>query len=193
MRIGTIIIFILSELSKAKFFILCDLIFLVMVQGKFEIDLSPVGVKELTLQLNPAMSNSVISNTPLSRTVSLSPWLKSTPAISNFVTFRRNTGQHQSGSAVKAPPDKMYWKAEKCIDVFLVTKAKSNWLDLLLRMKKATSCRYLLILGIKLLLQKFDANLAISNYFSIPLRVRDSEVLLYVRRHLPTDSWGLLP
>ena len=54
-------------------------------------------------------------------------------------------------------------KAEKCIDVFMVTKAKSNWLDLLLRMQKATSCRYLLILGIKLLLQKFDANLAISN------------------------------
>ena len=53
--------------------------------------------------------------------------------------------------------------AEKCIDVFMVTKAKSNWLDLLLRMQKATSCRYLLILGIKLLLQKFDANLAISN------------------------------
>ena len=46
-------------------------------------------------------------------------------------------------------------------------------------MQKATSCRHLLIFGIKLLLQKFDANLAISNYFSIPLRVRDSGVLLY--------------
>ena len=54
-------------------------------------------------------------------------------------------------------------KAEKCIDVFTVTKATSNWLDLLLRMQNAKSCRYLLILGIKLLLQKFDANLAISN------------------------------
>ena len=57
-----------------------------------------------------AISNSVISDTPLSRTVSRSPWLKSTPATSNFITFRRNTGQHQSGSAVKAPPDKMHWK-----------------------------------------------------------------------------------
>ena len=54
-------------------------------------------------------------------------------------------------------------KAEKCIDVLTVTKAKLDWLDLPLRMHKATSCRYLLILGIKLLLQKFDANLAISN------------------------------
>ena len=70
-------------------------------------------------------------------------------------------------------------RVEKCIDVFLVSKAKSNWLDLLLRMQKATSCRSLLILGIKLLLQKFDANLAITNYFSMPLRVRDSGVLLY--------------
>ena len=51
-------------------------------------------------------------------------------------------------------------KAEKCIHVFTVTKAKSDWLDLPLRMQKATSCRYLLILGIKLLLQKFDANLS---------------------------------
>ena len=60
------------------------------------------------VQLNPAMSNSVISNTPLSRTVSRSPYLKSTPAISNFITFRRNIGQNQSGSAVKAPRVKMY-------------------------------------------------------------------------------------
>ena len=69
-------------------------------------------------------------------------------------------------------------KDNKCIDVFMVMKGKSDWLDLLLRVQKATSCRYSLILGIKLLLQKFDTNLAISNYFSIPLRVRDSGVLL---------------
>ena len=37
-RIGSIIIFYLSKLWKAKFFILCDLIFLVRLQGKFEID-----------------------------------------------------------------------------------------------------------------------------------------------------------
>ena len=52
-------------------------------------------------------------------------------------------------------------KGEKRIDVFTVTKAKSDWLDLPLQ--KVTSCRYLLLLGIKLLLQKFDANLAILN------------------------------
>ena len=54
-------------------------------------------------------------------------------------------------------------KAEKCIDVFTVMKVKSDWLDLPLRMQKVTSCPYLLILGIKLLLQKCGANLAILN------------------------------
>ena len=44
-------------------------------------------------------------------------------------------------------------KAEKCIDVFTVMKAKSDWLDLPLQIQKATSCQYLLILGIKLLPQ----------------------------------------
>ena len=38
MRIGSIIIFLLSKLWKAKFFILCDVIFLVRLQGNFEID-----------------------------------------------------------------------------------------------------------------------------------------------------------
>ena len=37
-RIGRIIIFHLSKLRKAKFFILCDVIFLVRLQGKLEID-----------------------------------------------------------------------------------------------------------------------------------------------------------
>ena len=37
-RIGSTIIFHLSKLWKAKFFILCDVIFLVRLQGKFEID-----------------------------------------------------------------------------------------------------------------------------------------------------------
>ena len=59
-------------------------------------------------------------------------------------------------------------------------------------MQKATSCRNLLILGIKLLLQKFDANLAISNHrylelffdtLEIPLRVQDSGVQLYAPVH----------
>ena len=36
--IGSIIIFHLSKLWKDKFFILCDVIFLVKLQGKFEID-----------------------------------------------------------------------------------------------------------------------------------------------------------
>ena len=52
----------------------------------------------------------------------------------------------------------MYWRVHGN-----ESKKKLDWLDLPLRMQKATSCRYLLILGIKLLLQKFDANLAISN------------------------------
>ena len=37
-RISSIIIFHLSKLWKARFFILCDVIFLVRLQGKFEID-----------------------------------------------------------------------------------------------------------------------------------------------------------
>ena len=37
-RIGSVIIFHGSKLSKAKFFILCDVIFLVRLQGKFDID-----------------------------------------------------------------------------------------------------------------------------------------------------------
>ena len=38
LRIGSIIIFHLSKLWKAKFFILCNVIFLVRLQGKFDID-----------------------------------------------------------------------------------------------------------------------------------------------------------
>ena len=37
-KIGSRVIFHLSELWKAKFFILCDVIFLMRLQGKFEID-----------------------------------------------------------------------------------------------------------------------------------------------------------
>ena len=37
-RIGSIVIFYLSKLWKAKFFILCDVIFLVRLLGKFDID-----------------------------------------------------------------------------------------------------------------------------------------------------------
>ena len=57
----------------------------------------------------------------------------------------------------------MYRKVRNVLNVSTVTKAKPDWLDLLLPMQKATSGRYLLILGIKLLLPEFDANLAISN------------------------------
>ena len=59
-----------------------------------------------------AISNSVISNTPPSGSNRFSlPSAQITSAISNFITFRRNTGQ-QSGSAVKTPPDKDVLKAE---------------------------------------------------------------------------------
>ena len=83
-----------------------------------------------------AISNSVISNTPLSRTVSLSPYLKSIQAISNFNTFRRNTlvNIYHSRKCSQGTSWQNVLKAEKCIDVLTVTKAKSNWLDLLLRM-----------------------------------------------------------
>ena len=37
-RMGSLITFYLSKLWKTKFFILCDVIFLVRLQGKFEID-----------------------------------------------------------------------------------------------------------------------------------------------------------
>ena len=54
MRIGSLIIFQLSKLWKAKFFILCDIIFLVRLQEKFEIDDSGserVNVDSLVLGL----------------------------------------------------------------------------------------------------------------------------------------------
>ena len=60
------------------------------------------------------------------------------PAISKFITFRRNTGQHQSGCAVTAPPDKMYWKLRN--QYWRVHGNESNiqadWTQ------KVTSCRY---------------------------------------------------
>ena len=77
----------------------------------------------------------------------------------------------------------MYWRVHG-------KEIKSDWLDLPLRMQKTTSCRCLLILGIKLLLQKFDANLAaISNYFSIPLRVRDSGLLYCISGEAAEEIW----
>ena len=50
-RIGSIIIFHLSKLWKAKFFILCDAIFLVRLQGKFDIDHSFIGLHSRFLLL----------------------------------------------------------------------------------------------------------------------------------------------
>ena len=67
----------------------------------------------ICIHLNPAtVCRTWLSRTPryLELFLNRSPWLKSTPAISNFIIFWRNTGQHWSGSAVKAPPGKMYWK-----------------------------------------------------------------------------------
>ena len=59
MRIGSIIIFHLSTLWKAKFPILCDVIFLLRLQGKFEWSL--LGLKGLT----PPMSSFSSSSFPL--------------------------------------------------------------------------------------------------------------------------------
>ena len=50
----------------------------------------------------------------------------------------------ESGIVVKARWQDVL-EDEKRIDVFTVTKAKSDWLDLPLPMQKATSCWYLLI------------------------------------------------
>ena len=47
MRIGSIIIFPLTKLWKVKFSILCDVIFLVGMQGKFEIDHSYFRLRAL--------------------------------------------------------------------------------------------------------------------------------------------------
>ena len=47
---SSIIISHLRKLWKAKFFILCDIIFLVRLQGKFEIDHSWAGVKGLGIE-----------------------------------------------------------------------------------------------------------------------------------------------
>ena len=49
LRIGSIIIFYLSKLWKAKFFILYELLFLVRPQGKFEVD-QLLGLKGLISQ-----------------------------------------------------------------------------------------------------------------------------------------------
>ena len=48
--IGCLIIFHLSKLWKAKFFILCDVIFLVRLTEKFDIDHWLLGVKWLSLK-----------------------------------------------------------------------------------------------------------------------------------------------
>ena len=55
MRISSIIIFHLSKLRKAKFFMLCDVIFLVRLQGKFEID-DPSGVKLSNCLFRPLLN-----------------------------------------------------------------------------------------------------------------------------------------
>ena len=76
-------------------------------------------------------------------------------------------------------------KAEKCIDVFTVlTKAKSDWLDLLLN----AECDRLPVFVDQTITPgiwptSLSRTPAISNSFSIPLRVRDSGVLLYFSQH----------
>ena len=61
MSIGSIIIFHLSKLWKAKFLILFDVILLVRLQGKFDIDIGGEGVNPFTpksnqFQISPAPS-----------------------------------------------------------------------------------------------------------------------------------------
>ena len=91
-----------------------------------------------------------------------------------YYVSNRNTGQHQSGSAVrKCSLDKMYWKLRNVLTCSPQRKQSQTDWTYHCECRRIEVAGILLILGIKLLLQKFDANLAISNYFSIPLRVRD--------------------
>ena len=64
-RIGSIIIFHPSKLWQAKFFILCDVIFLVRLQGKFYIDhswewVNPLTPKSDQFQISPAASPEIL-------------------------------------------------------------------------------------------------------------------------------------
>ena len=106
------------------------------------------------------------------------------PSYLKLCYVLKNTGQRRSGSAVKAPPDKMLWKLR---NVFMFSwwwnQSQTDWTSRYKCIRQQVAS-ILLISGIKLLLQIFDAVLAISNptisnFFSIPLRVRDSGVLLY--------------
>ena len=133
--------------------------------------------RENELQLNPTMSNSVISNSPLSQTeldslgfalvffsviyYGLSrTQLSRTPRYLEMFLSRTLLRSEETLVDISEEVQpmhlltrcteswQMYWRVHG-------NEAKSNWLDLLLRMQKATSCRYLLILGVKLLLPKF--------------------------------------
>ena len=110
-----------------------------------------------------SLTMGLLSRTPCYLELFLTPLSSNHPG---YLELYYGLKEHWSTSARKCSQGTSWQdvlKAEKCIDVFTVTEGKSDWLDLPLWTQKATSCRYLLILGIKLLLQKFDTNLAISN------------------------------
>ena len=110
------------------------------------------------------LSRTRLSQTPHYLEPFLAPLSSNQPRLSWTLLHSKETLVNSSQKVQSlAPRDKMYWKLRKCIGVFTVKKAKPDWLDFPLRMQKGTSCHYLLISGIKLLLQKFDVNLAISN------------------------------
>ena len=108
------------------------------------------------------MSNSVISNSPLSRTGFAFPgicpsfsvffsWLSRTPHYLELSlsplswnqlqltrTFLRSETLVNISWEVQSRHllTRMYWKLRNIFDVFMVAKAKSNWMDLLLRMQR---------------------------------------------------------
>ena len=142
-----------------------------------------MGYLDLSYLKHPALLNCF--SLPLAQINPGYPKLNYSPE-KHWLTSTRKCSQGTSWQEVP--------KAEKCIvNVFTVRKAISDWLDLPLVMQKLTSCQYLLILGIKLLLQQFEANLTISNpcyleLILIPLGVRHSGVILYNNLHLKTKK-----
>ena len=87
------------------------------------------------------LSRTRLSRTPRYLELFLAPLSSNQPRLSQLYYGPK---KHWSTSVRKCSQGTSWQdvlKAEKCIDVFTVTKAKSDWLDLPLRMQKTTSSR----------------------------------------------------
>ena len=135
------------------------------------------GISLIVIQLHLAMSNSVISNSPLLE-LFLAPLSSNQPRLSRTLVRSEEKFDNISREVQARHLLTRCTEPEKCIDVFAVTKAKSDWLDLPLRMQKATSCRYWFVSNFRdetispeIWYQPgewLSRTPAISNYFSIP-------------------------